>query len=109
MQNATSADLDIADYDNDGDIDFVYSGFINSNNTYTGSIKTTRPWKTTNSGVPTGLIARQVGSGMLFFRGMPSDDTENGEQLSYNITAGTSSGQLSDHMSLIPDFLTENG
>jgi len=81
-------DIDIADYDNDNDLDFVYVGYgtgeysqIYQNNT---SVVNHAP------SIPTGLTARQNGADVVFSWN-PATDHENGKNLSYNITVGTSS------------------
>jgi uncharacterized protein (TIGR02145 family) len=86
IANAYPADLDVADYDNDNDLDFVYSGYLSgaftqiySNNT---NVVNHAPQ------IPTGLTARQNGNDVVFSWN-PATDFENGENLSYNITVGT--------------------
>jgi uncharacterized protein (TIGR02145 family) len=78
--NDFNGDVDIADYDNDNDLDFILSGRLYRNTTVVDNMA---------PGVPDGLTARQMGSDVVFSWN-PAHDTENGERVSYNITAGTS-------------------
>jgi len=89
ITNAGLADIDIADYDKDGDLDFVYSGY-SSSNPYTQVYRNNTAVVNQTPQVPTGLTARQVGADIVFSWN-PATDSENGKNLSYNITAGTNS------------------
>jgi PKD repeat protein len=82
-------DIDIADYDNDNDLDFVYSGWANA--AYTRIYSNNTKVVNHTPPIPTGLTARQNGADVVFSWN-PATDYENEKNLSYNITAGTSSG-----------------
>jgi uncharacterized protein (TIGR02145 family) len=88
--NATASDMDIADYDNDNDLDFVYSGYPSSypHDPYTQIYRNNTTVVNHTPSIPTGLTAWQVGSDVVFSWN-PATDFENRKILSYNITAGT--------------------
>jgi PKD repeat protein len=87
LANIQHADIDIADYDNDNDLDFVNAGY--SSGLYTQVYKNNTAIVNHAPSLPTGLTARQNGADVVF-SWYPATDSENGENLSYNITAGTS-------------------
>jgi uncharacterized protein (TIGR02145 family) len=86
IAKAYPGDLDIADFDNDNDLDFALSGYISGS--YTMLYRNITQVVNHAPQVPTGLTARQNGADVIFTWNAASD-YENGENLSYNITVGT--------------------
>ena len=87
LANPQHPDFDIADYDNDNDLDFVYAGY--SSGLFAQIYKNNTSVVNHTPSVPTGLTARQSGNDVVFSWD-PATDYENGKNLSYNITVGTS-------------------
>ena len=85
--------VDLADYDNDGDLDILISG-------NKGATKITKVFKNVTSAVnaapsvPTGLSVSNSGSDVILSWSAVSTDNTPANAISYNIMAGTTSGTI---------------